>query len=313
MTLMTTYDENDQTTTFAARADWTYELRIKPKTPQLVFDQRYGTPLPPLRPREQVLVGLQLEDGPTIERKVKSELDEHGLKLMMWELFGCPLGPLYLHIQNGRDETQFEGRIGPQWRYTIRRQPVNTLRHKQAPRRVDDDADQQRTPPPNASRSSRKEDQASTSGKTPRGQTPQKAEVTRYVTAWCGTRTTNLIVRESIKKGDLIEWIVEQLGEPKGSCTMEVWNTRGALQTEYRVMEGWSYRIFRMSPPGTQEAENQVLRKRGNESRPVLNRSSFTAWQDTPRTEQDRTEARTATSGTGWTSRKTVGLSPRLG
>jgi hypothetical protein len=62
----------------------------------------------------------------------------------------------------------------------------------------------------------------------------------------------NLTVREDLGKGDLIEWIVRELGEPGGSYAMEVWNTRGKLVPEYRVVEGWSYRIHRMSPPATQ-------------------------------------------------------------
>jgi hypothetical protein len=82
-----------------------------------------------------------LEDGTRIGRKVKSALDEHGLKLMMWELFGCPTGPPYLHIKNARDETQFEFRIGPQWTYILRRQPVNTFKSKKWPRSVDGEAE----------------------------------------------------------------------------------------------------------------------------------------------------------------------------
>jgi hypothetical protein len=69
---------------------------------------------------------------------------------------------------------------------------------------------------------------------------------------------------------------------------MEVWNTKGKLVPEYRVMEGWSYRIHRLSPPGTQEAADQELRKRGNETRPVLNRSSATAWPDEASREASR-------------------------
>jgi hypothetical protein len=123
---------------FKAHEGWIYALRLKEKTPEWVYDRRYGAPLPPLRARELVMIGLQLEDGPRIERKVKSELDEHGLKLMMWETLGYPARMWYLPIRNARDETQFEFRIGPQWTDTLRRQPVNTLKQKPETRRVDD-------------------------------------------------------------------------------------------------------------------------------------------------------------------------------
>jgi hypothetical protein len=179
-----------------------------------------------------VLVGLQLEDGPRIERKVKSEPDEHDLKLTVWELFDCPPWPLYLHIQNARDETQFEFRIGPHWTCTLRRQPVNTLKSKKGPRSVNGEAGDMTS-------ATRKMREAQSLGKSSGAGTLRAAEqettqrkdpeVTRHITVWCEAKTTNLIVRESMKKGDLIAWIVEQLGEPKGSYTLEVWNTRGVI------------------------------------------------------------------------------------
>jgi hypothetical protein len=61
---------------------------------------------------------------------------------------------------------------------------------------------------------------------------------------------------------------------------MEIHDVKGKLIPEYRVMEGWSYRICRLSPPGTQEATDQELRHHGNETRPVLNRSSATVWPE---------------------------------
>jgi hypothetical protein len=68
---------------------------------------------------------------------------------------------------------------------------------------------------------------------------------------------------------------VDKLGEPRGSYAVEVRNRSGALQPGYRIEEGWSYRIERMNPPGTQETGDQALKSRGNEARPVLNRSAL--------------------------------------
>jgi hypothetical protein len=129
---------------FSARKDWTPELKIKEKTPQWVYDQKCGNPPTPLHPGELVMTGLQLKEGPRIERKVKRELSEHGLKLLMWETMGYPRGPLYLHIKNERDETEFSFKISPQWTYILRRQPVDTLKKKKNPRSVDgEDGDMQ--------------------------------------------------------------------------------------------------------------------------------------------------------------------------
>jgi hypothetical protein len=62
----------------------------------------------------------------------------------MWETLGYPRGPLYLHIKNARDETEFVFKISPQWTYILRRQPVETLKKKQKPRSADgEDGDMQ--------------------------------------------------------------------------------------------------------------------------------------------------------------------------
>jgi hypothetical protein len=209
-------------------------------------------------------VGLQLEDGPRLERKVDSALTEQGVKLFMWDLFDYPVGPLFLHMRNAADETVFEFQVGPQWTYILRRQPAGPPKKRESEKasvaRVATDVFRppQKTKPRSA----------------------QPPEITHHVTAWCGTRTTNLTVREDMAKGDLIDWIVTELGEPRGSYAMDIHDVKGRLIPEYRVMEGWSYRIHRISPPGTQEAADQELRKRGNETRPVLNRSSVTVWDD---------------------------------
>jgi hypothetical protein len=208
-------------------------------------------------------VGLQLEDGPRLERKVDSAATEQGVKLLMWDLFDYPAGPLFLHMRNTADETVFEFQVGPQWTYTLRRQPASPPKKRESEK---------------ASVARVVSDVFRTPQKTKASARP--SEVTHHVTVWCGTRTTNLTVREDMAKGDLIDWIVAELAEPRGSYAMNVHDVKGKLIPEYKVMEGWSYRIHRMSPPGTQEAADQELRHHGNETRPVLNRSSVTAWPD---------------------------------
>jgi hypothetical protein len=88
-------------------------------------------------------------------------------------------------------------------------------------------------------------------------------------------------------KSELIDRIVDKLGEPRGSYAMEIKDRGGSLRTEYQVVEGWSYIIYRMSPPGTQAATDQSLRHRGNEARPLLNRSSASAWHEEEQSRRD--------------------------
>jgi hypothetical protein len=110
----------------------------------------------------------------------------------------------------------------------------------------------------------------------------------RQITGWCGTKTGTLTVSDTTKRGDLIDRIAEQLKEPKGSYAMEIRDRGNLLRTEYAVVEGWSYKIFRMSPPGTQEAADQALRHQRNQTRALLNRSSVTAMRED---ERDRGDA----------------------
>jgi hypothetical protein len=44
----------------------------------------YYGPAIPLHPGELVTIGLQLEDGTRLERRVKRNATEHGLKQKMW-------------------------------------------------------------------------------------------------------------------------------------------------------------------------------------------------------------------------------------
>jgi hypothetical protein len=66
---------------------------------------------------------------------------------------------------------------------------------------------------------------------------------------------------------------------------VEVRDSDGTLSTEYKIAEGGSYTTHRTSPPGTQETGHQELKRKGNQERPVLNRSSLHTWtqkDDTP-------------------------------
>jgi hypothetical protein len=124
---------------FEAREGWTYELKDQEANPQWVYAQEYGNPLKPLCPGELVIIGLQLEDRPRLERKVKRDLSEHGLKLMMWQELGYPRGPLHLHIKNECDDMEFAFKISPHWTYVLRRRPRDTLRNKQERRSVNNE------------------------------------------------------------------------------------------------------------------------------------------------------------------------------
>jgi hypothetical protein len=91
-------------------------------------------------------------------------------------------------------------------------------------------------------------------------------------------KAENLRVEESIGKADLIEKIAEKLNEPKRSYATEVRDGKGKLRTKFKVAEWWIYRIQRISPPGTQQEGYEEMKRRGNQTRPLLNRSSLKAW-----------------------------------
>jgi hypothetical protein len=220
----------------------------------------------PDRPNEEVMIGLQLEDGPRLERKVKRGLSETGLKLQAWDLFDWPQGPLYVHIVSSRGETEFAFRVEPQWTYILRTQPPKIIRNERDHRNERDE----RREPKGEQREPRRE----------KGQTVLQLGAKRNITGWCGTKTVTLTVSEKTRKCELIDRITEQMGEPKGSYSMEVRDRGGALRNEFKIAEGWSYKVTRLSPPGTPEAADQELRRRGNESRVLLNRSSVTAMRE---------------------------------
>jgi hypothetical protein len=259
-------DERGQRAQYEAQEGWTYELRVKPPTPRWVLEEKMTKGHAPSKPNELVMVGLQLEDGPRCERKVKRSLGEHGLKVLPWDLFDWPPGPLYVHIVSSRGETEFAFRIEPQWTYILRAQPLKMIRKEREPDRAREEAVQSR---PKSKEPTRV-----------KGQLTLGLGAKRHITGWCGTKTLELTVGDTIMQGDLIDRIADKLGEPRGSYAMEIKDRGGSLRNEYQVVEGWSYIIYRMSPPGTQQATDLSLRHRGNEVRPLLNRSSASAWHE---------------------------------
>jgi hypothetical protein len=259
-------DDQGQRVPFEAQEGWTYELRVKPQTPKWVLAEKMTKGHAPSGPNELVMVGLQLEDGPRFEGKVKRSTGEHGLKVLAWELFDWPPGPLYVHIVSSRGETEFAFRIEPQWTYILRAQPPKVIRKEREPDRAKEGAARPAPRPTEPMRA--------------KGQMTVGLGAKRHITGWCGTKTQELTVSDKTTKSDLIDRIADKLGEPRGSYALEVKDRGGALRNEYQVVEGWSYIIHRISPPGTQEATDLSLRHRGNEARPLLNRSSATAWHE---------------------------------
>jgi hypothetical protein len=259
-TKLFTLDERLQRVQFEAREGMTYELRLRPQTPQWVLNEKMAKGPAPTHPNELVMVGLQLGDGPRVERKVKRSVGEHGLKLLAWELFDCPQGPLYLHIVSARGETEFALRVEPQWTYILRTQPMKVIRAEPSGGGADDGG-RAAKPKKGAQRE--------------RNQDVLQLGARRQITGWCGTKTATLTVSDTTTKSDLIDRIAEKLKEPKGSYSMEIRDRGNQVRNEYAVAEGWSYKIYRMSPPGTQEAADQRLRHQGNETRALLNRRSL--------------------------------------
>jgi hypothetical protein len=74
-------------------------------------------------PNQNVLIGIQLEDGPRLERRVRIDISEHGLKLLVWNELRRPWATHHLHIRNAQDESVEEYRISCQWAYILRKKP----------------------------------------------------------------------------------------------------------------------------------------------------------------------------------------------
>jgi hypothetical protein len=123
----------------------------------------------------------------------------------------------------------------------------------------------------------------------------------------CGDKADNLQVDNESMKVELVERIMERLGESQGSYVIEARDTRCKLQTEFRIEERWIYKLRRTSQPerheesleeetGGEHEERgktkdevikgkpsererlEALRRKGNQTRPLLNQSSLKAW-----------------------------------
>jgi hypothetical protein len=104
--------------------EWTYVLQeVNRRGPDWTSRKEYGTPQRPWRPDEEVLIGIQLEDGMRIERKVQAGTEETRLKHIMWQELDPPEENYYLHIRNAQNEENSSYVIGRQWTYILRKYP----------------------------------------------------------------------------------------------------------------------------------------------------------------------------------------------
>jgi hypothetical protein len=188
-TKLVTTDDRGRRVPYEAQEGWNYELRVRPQTPKWVMEEKMTKGHAPVHPNELVMIGLQLEDGPRYERKVKRGLGEHGLKVLAWELFDWPTGPLHVHIVSSRGEMEFAFRIEPQWTYILRAQPLKIIR-KEQPERLNVEPER----PPKSKEPARV-----------KGQLTLGLGAKRHITGWCGTKTQELAVSEQTTKGDLID------------------------------------------------------------------------------------------------------------
>jgi hypothetical protein len=123
-TKVITRDEQNRRVTFAVHEGWTYELIEKEwRGPEWASKLEYKPQPRPAKPNEEILVGLQLEDGLRIERKVKADTGELTLKRTVWQELNPPEGCYHLYIQNTRGEDEGTYKISHQWTYTLRTRP----------------------------------------------------------------------------------------------------------------------------------------------------------------------------------------------
>jgi hypothetical protein len=119
-----TRDELDNRTKFMVHEGWMYVLQeMNFRGPDWTSRREYGTPQRPRKPDEAVLIGMQLEDGMRIERKVQAGTEQTRLKHIMWQELDPPEGNYHLHIRNERNEESDSYAIGRQWTYILRKYP----------------------------------------------------------------------------------------------------------------------------------------------------------------------------------------------
>jgi hypothetical protein len=84
----------------AVQENWAYDLAddIMPEW----VKQPDHRPRPAVgSPDKQVLIGIHLEDGPRLERYVRQDTSEHGLRIFMWKELGRPQKRHYLYMRDG--------------------------------------------------------------------------------------------------------------------------------------------------------------------------------------------------------------------
>jgi hypothetical protein len=124
-------DELDNRKSFMVQEGWTCVLvEVDRRGPEWTSRKEYGSPQRPRKPDEAVLVGMQLEDGMRIERKVQAGTEETRLKRIMWQELGPPEENYYLHIRNARNEESDSYAIGRQWTYILRNHPKKQTARK---------------------------------------------------------------------------------------------------------------------------------------------------------------------------------------
>jgi hypothetical protein len=128
-----TRDELDNRTNFMVHEGWTYVMQDADwRGPDWTSRKEYGHPQRPRKPDEAVLIGMQLEDGMRIERKVQAGTEETRLNRIMWQELDPPEGNYHLHIRNARNEESDSYAIGRQWTYILRKYPKKQTATKKA-------------------------------------------------------------------------------------------------------------------------------------------------------------------------------------
>jgi hypothetical protein len=93
-----------------------------------------------------------------------------------------------------------------------------------------------------------------------RKESPRRPKIVKII-GECSGKTDNQTSADESTKVELIDAIVDKLGEPHGSYVIEACDVRYRLQTEFRVEEGWIYKPRRTSPPGTHEEQEEQERE----------------------------------------------------
>jgi hypothetical protein len=128
---------------FAVQEAWTYDL-MDDVIPECVKNPLQYRPRPTAgKQDQQILIGIQLEDGPRLERYVRQDTTEHCLRIFMWKELGRPQRTHYMDIREASDAEREDFPISPQWTYIFRQRPKAQLKTKAEPKRVDGTKDMQ--------------------------------------------------------------------------------------------------------------------------------------------------------------------------